>query len=146
MQETADKAGGVVFLSGHMHVSPNVLVGNGEYGVRRGNVYLDCGSVMPTDTSGEKGFMSPDWKDGIEACTSSIESGVRFPRGYYRLLIIPKGAVPWWLASNNPVRRKRLRRACTAACYDCARLHRFGRRHNVDNGQRRLRAGSGDGA
>lgn len=100
LQEIVDKAGGVVFLSGHTHVSPNVLVGNGEYDVRHRNVYLDCGSVVATDTSGEKGLMSPDWKDGckaeltvwedgIEVCMSSIESGVRFPRGCYRFPVGP---------------------------------------------------------
>ena len=61
------------------------------------NIYLDCGSVVATDISGETGLMSPDWKDGcktelivakddVEICMSSIESGTRFPRGYYRFV------------------------------------------------------------
>ena len=42
--------------------------------------------------------MAPDWKDGVKSelcigrdavtvCMSSIESGVRFPRGYYRFSV-----------------------------------------------------------
>lgn len=96
IQELLDRTGRVIFLSGHTHVSPNVLTGNGEYDEEHQNVYLDCGSVAPTDTSGETGLMSPDWKDGcetelsvtkdeIEICMRSVESGVRFPRGYYRM-------------------------------------------------------------
>ncbi len=95
LQEIVNRAGRVIFLSGHTHVSPNVLAGNGEYDERHRNVYLDCGSVVPTDTSGENGMMSPDWKDGcvtelsvtesvVEICMRSISSGARFPRGYYR--------------------------------------------------------------
>ncbi len=98
IQEIVDRKGRVIFLSGHTHVSPNVLIGNGEYDKEHHNIYLDCGSVVATDTSGEVGLMSPDWKDGcktelsvasdeIEICMSSIESGILFPRGYYRFFI-----------------------------------------------------------
>ena len=95
LQEIVDRNGRIIFLSGHTHVSPNVLTGNGEYDVKHHNIYLDCGSVVATDTSGELGLMSPDWKDGcktelvitndsVEISMSSIESGAKFPRGYYR--------------------------------------------------------------
>lgn len=98
IQEIVDRKGRVIFLSGHTHVSPNVLTGNGEYDKEHHNIYLDCGSVVATDTSGEVGLMSPDWKDGcktellvmrdeVEICMSSIKSGIRFPRGYYRFFI-----------------------------------------------------------
>lgn len=98
IQEIVDRQGRVIFLSGHTHVSPNVLIGNGEYDKEHHNIYLDCGSVVATDTSGEIGLMPSDWKDGsktelsvtrdeIEICMSSIESGIRFPRGYYRFFI-----------------------------------------------------------
>lgn len=94
LQEIPDSNRRIVFLSGHTHVSPNVLTGNGEYDRHRQNIYSDCGSVVPTDTSGENGMMSPDWKDGcvteiavsadtVEICMRSIGSGIRFPRGYY---------------------------------------------------------------
>ena len=98
IQEIVDRKGRVIFLSGHTHVSPNVLTGNGEYDKEHHNIYLDCGSVVATDTSGEAGLMSPDWKNGcktelsvtrdeIEICMCSIESGIRFPRGYYRFFV-----------------------------------------------------------
>lgn len=94
LQELLDRTGRILFLNGHTHVSPNVLYGNGEWDAKHQNVYLDCGSVVATDTSGETGLMSPDWKDGcrtelaiakdwVEICMSSIESGVKFSRGYY---------------------------------------------------------------
>lgn len=95
LQEMIDKTGRVLFLNGHTHVSPNVLRGNGEYDEVHRNIYLDCASAVATDTSGETGLMSPDWKDGcitgltlagdtVEICMRSLESGIRFPRGYYR--------------------------------------------------------------
>lgn len=95
IQDIVDRYGRIIFLSGHTHVSPNVLTGNGEYDAERQNIYLDCGSVVATDTSGEEGLMSPDWKDGcitelsiakdaVEICMKSISSGMKFPRGYYR--------------------------------------------------------------
>lgn len=94
LQEILDSNRRILFLSGHTHVSANVTTGNGEYDRQCQNIYLDCGSVVPTDTSGETGLMSPDWKDGciteiavtmntVEICMRSIESGVQYPRGYY---------------------------------------------------------------
>ena len=104
LQEIVDRNGRIIFLSGHTHVSPNVLTGNGEYDAEHQNIYLDCGSVVATDTSGETGLMSPDWKDGcrtdlaiakdtVEISMSSIESGIRFPRGYYRFSVGMNGGI-----------------------------------------------------
>lgn len=104
LQEILDRTGRIIFLSGHTHVSPNVLTGNGEYSEEYQNIYLDCGSVVATDTSGETGLMSPDWKDGcktelvvtkdmVEICMSSIDSGIKFPRGYYRFCITDESPV-----------------------------------------------------
>lgn len=98
LQDLLDRCGRIIFLSGHTHVSPNVLTGNGEYDEVHQNIYLDCGSVALTETSDETGLMSPDWKDGcktelfvnkntVEICMSSVEAGVSFPRGYYRFPI-----------------------------------------------------------
>lgn len=95
LQELLDRNGKVLFLSGHTHVSPNVIRGNGEHDEKTGNIYLDCGSVVATDTGGEEGLMSPDWKDGcitelsvsqneVEVCMRSVETGIKFPRAYYR--------------------------------------------------------------
>jgi len=98
IQEIMDRQGHIIFLNGHTHVSPNMLRGNAEYDAAHQNVYLDCGSVVPTDISGESGLMSPDWKDGcitelsvtdhsVEICMRSVDSGIRFSRGYYRFVI-----------------------------------------------------------
>lgn len=95
LQEILDHCGNVIFLSGHTHVSPNVIRGGGEQDEKTGNIYLDCGSVVATDTGGEEGLMAPDWKDGcitemsvypngIDITIRSIESGMNYPRGYYR--------------------------------------------------------------
>lgn len=95
LQEIIDNCGNVIFLSGHTHVSPNLLTGNAEFDRTCGNIYLDCGSAVYTDTSGEQEVMSPDWNEGcvtelsvdddeVEICMSSITTGIKFPRGYYR--------------------------------------------------------------
>lgn len=96
LQELLDGNGKILFLSGHTHVSPNIIRGSGEYDVKTGNLYLDCGSVAATDTGGETGLLAPDWKDGcitelaitpdaVEIRMKSVETGQAFPRGYYRL-------------------------------------------------------------
>ena len=95
LQEIIDDCGNVIFLSGHTHVSPNVMRGNAEFDRMHKNIYLDCGSVVDTDISGEQGIMSPDWNEGcivelsvsdneVEILFSSIKTGIKFPRGYYR--------------------------------------------------------------
>ena len=95
LQEIVDRKGSIIFLSGHTHVSPNRLRGNGEYDEKHRNIYLDCGSVVATDTSGEEGMMAPDWKDGcrteitvsgelVEITMGSIETGMKYARGYHR--------------------------------------------------------------
>ena len=94
LQKIIDDYGNIIFLSGHTHFSPNVITGNADFDKTRGNIYLDCGSVVDTDTSGEQGIMSPDWNDGcitelsvtdreVEICISSLKTGIKFPRGYY---------------------------------------------------------------
>ena len=98
LQEIVDRNGRIIFLSGHTHVSPNMLTGNGKIDAMHRNIYLDCGSVVATDTSGEMGLMAPDWKDGckteltitnntVEIQMSSVVSGSQFPRGCYRFSI-----------------------------------------------------------
>lgn len=88
----------VIFLNGHTHASPNVLIGNVDFDREYANIYIDCGSVVATDTSGEMGLMAPEWKDGckteliltsqsVEICMSSIKSGIKLPRGYYHFRV-----------------------------------------------------------
>lgn len=68
------------------------------------HIYLDGGSVVATDTAGETGVMSPDWKDGCatelhvtkdgaEISIHSIASDIVFPRGYYKFPIEMGGGV-----------------------------------------------------
>ena len=94
LQGIVDQAGNILFLSGHTHVSPNVTRGSAEWDARRGNLYLNCGSVVDTATEGDNGLMAADWKDGcinelsiserhIEIDIRSVTSGAHFPRGYY---------------------------------------------------------------
>ena len=96
LQEIIDNNEKIMFLSGHTHVSPNILKGNGEFDNVHKNIYLDCGSVVATDTSGYEGLMSLDWNEGcvtelsiteneVEICMNSIKTGINFPRGYYRV-------------------------------------------------------------
>ena len=98
LQSILDRSGRCIFLNGHTHISPNGLGGNGEYDEGHQNIYLDCGSAVATDTAGETGLMSPDWKDGcrtelrvsrdeVEISMFSVESGIGFPRGHYRFFI-----------------------------------------------------------
>lgn len=100
IQDIVNHTGNIIFLSGHTHVSPNALTGNGEYDEEHQNIYLDCGSVVDTDISKETCLMSPDWKNGVktelivsqnvvEICMQSIGSGIKYPRGYYRFLRNP---------------------------------------------------------
>jgi len=94
LQGIVDQAGNILFLSGHTHVSPNVTRGSAEWDARRGNLYLNCGSVVDTATEGDNGLMAADWKDGciselsiserhIEIDMRSVTSGAHFPRGSY---------------------------------------------------------------
>ena len=82
-------------MNGHTHVSPNVLIGNVDYDQEHANIYIDCESVVATDTSGETGLKAPEWKNGCKTeliltaqsvviCMSTIKTGIKLPRGYYR--------------------------------------------------------------
>ena len=104
LQEMIDNHGRIIFISGHTHVSPNLMRGNAEYDDTHTNIYLDCGSVVDTDFSGEETIMSSDWNDGcitelsvtddeIEICMRSIKTGKNFSRGYYHFKINEKLSV-----------------------------------------------------
>jgi len=95
LQRLIDETGRIVFLSGHTHISPNIMKGSAEWDMEAHNLYLNCGSLVDTATEGETGLMSAEWKDGcitglsfagdvIEITMYSALSGICFPRGYYR--------------------------------------------------------------
>lgn len=84
----------IIFVSGHTHFSPNTRQGNVEYCKETQTVYVDDGSVTPTELRGELP-MPAEWKDGViselklyrnyvEITFKSIHNCIRYPRGYYR--------------------------------------------------------------
>lgn len=94
LQQIVDSHKNIIFLSGHTHDSPNMKQGNVEYQAEKQILYIDAGSVTPTELSGEP-LQPSEWKDGviteltlysemIEIRTKSIRTGISYPRGYYR--------------------------------------------------------------
>ena len=94
LQEIIDSHRKVIFISGHTHVSPNNAGGCVESIYEKQLVYINDGSVTPTELKGEI-LMPAEWKDGVrrelalwddqvEIKTKSIHTGISYPRGYYR--------------------------------------------------------------
>lgn len=97
LQRIIDSHRNIIFFSGHTHFSPNTKQGNVEYSCDTETIYIDDGSVAPTELSGEA-LMPSDWKDGVitelmiydssvEIQFRSIHTGDLYPRGYYRFVI-----------------------------------------------------------
>lgn len=95
LQRIVNFHGNIIFISGHTHFSPNTKQGSVEYSRDTGTIYIDDGSVTPTELCGEA-LMPSDWKDGVitelmiydssvEIQFRSIHTGDLYPRGYYRL-------------------------------------------------------------
>lgn len=83
----------IIFVSGHTHFSPNTCQWNVEYIPERHTIYIDDGSIVPTELAGEP-LMPSEWHDGViaellifdhmvEIRYHSIHTGKMFPRGYY---------------------------------------------------------------
>lgn len=100
LQKIIDIHNKIIFVSGHTHVSPNVKYGCVEYIPETQNLYINTGSVVPTQLSGEP-LMPADWKDGVvmelflydtmlEVKTKSARTGIYYPRGYYRFDLMEK--------------------------------------------------------
>ena len=94
LQRIIDQHKNIIFLSGHTHFSPNMGRGCVEYDAGRQILYINDGSVTPTELNGEA-LMPAEWKDGvlmellifseeIEITTKSVHTGVCYPRGYFR--------------------------------------------------------------
>lgn len=94
LQQIADGHRNIIFVSGHTHFSPNTRQGNAEYSREGQTVYIDTGSVVPTELGGEP-LMPSQWKDGVitelifydnflEIRYRSVHTGLLYPRGYYR--------------------------------------------------------------
>lgn len=98
LQNIVEKYGKTIFISGHTHVSPNVMYGCVEYNPRQNIIYLNSGSVVATSPERECGLMDPRWSDGcvtelrisdkeVEISMRSVFDGLRFSRGYYRFRV-----------------------------------------------------------
>ncbi len=94
LQQIVDGRENLIFISGHTHFSPNTRQGNVECSPKGRTVYIDTGSVVPTELGGEP-LMPSQWKDGViaelafydellEIRYRSIHTGLLYPRGYYR--------------------------------------------------------------
>lgn len=87
-----DRYENIIYISGHTHVSPNYEKACAEYDA--GVLYLNDGSVVLTELKGQELYPA-EWKDGVitelrisddmvEITMKSAQSGVAYPRGYYR--------------------------------------------------------------
>lgn len=94
LQRIVSEHKNIIFTSGHTHYSPNTKQGSVEYDPERQIIYIDDGSVAPTELKGEA-LMPAEWHDGVvsdlviyedavEITYRAIHTGMKFPRGYYR--------------------------------------------------------------
>lgn len=94
LQRIVSEHNNIIFVSGHTHFSPNTRQGSVEFIPETQTIYVDAGSVRPTELSGEL-LMPSEWHDGviveltifdrmIELTYKSVHTGKCFPRGYYR--------------------------------------------------------------
>ncbi len=64
LQQILDSHRNVLFLSGHTHLSPNLNSGTVYCDQDKPNVYINCGSIRPTEL-GQEGILAPaEWVDG----------------------------------------------------------------------------------
>lgn len=96
LQNQLDETGNVVFLSGHTHVSPIVPCGCVEYDKPAHNLYINDGSVCPSDLKTDEPAIGKDWSGGcftelnlfsswVEVVMRQAHTGMRVARGYYRI-------------------------------------------------------------
>ena len=94
LQQIIDQHQNIIFISGHTHFSPNIDWGTVQCNPLKNIIYIDDGSICPTDLQNEL-LVPTEWKDGviaelkifsnaIEVSFKSIKTGVLYPRGYYR--------------------------------------------------------------
>lgn len=88
--------GNVIFISGHTHLSMNHPEGCVEWDEKHGNLYINDGSVRPTDLLPGEPMQPKEWKEGtwlditvcdrkVEIITRSVKDGRRHARGYYHI-------------------------------------------------------------
>lgn len=93
LQEIIDEHRGILFISGHTHISPNLCEGCVEYDKERQNLYINSGSICPTELKGRELPAPAEWKDGniieilfrgdeVQISMKTIH-GKNIARGYY---------------------------------------------------------------
>lgn len=98
LQNQVEEIGNVVFLSGHTHVSPIVPCGCVEYDKNVRSLYINDGSVCPSDLKTDEPVIGKDWGGGcftelnlfsnrVEVVMRQAHTGMRIARGYYRILL-----------------------------------------------------------
>lgn len=96
VQRLIDGAGGVLFLSGHLHDSPQCARGCFEEDPAHGNFYYSDGSVCPVFLCSDEALLPQEWTDGVitglaiseagfELTARALHSGKRLARGHYRV-------------------------------------------------------------
>lgn len=94
LQEIIDRHGNVFFLSGHTHLSMNHPDGCVEWDAEHRNLYINDGSVRPTDLLSGEMIQPKEWKEGarlditicdeeVEIVTRAVKNGKKHARGYY---------------------------------------------------------------
>lgn len=100
LQEIIDAHEQVIFLSGHTHLSPSLNSGVVSYDPDRGNLYINCGSIRPTELGEEAKLALPEWKEGnivelkimekaLEVRMRTIHTKKWISRGYYYVIPEP---------------------------------------------------------
>jgi len=96
LQEIVDHCGRVIFIAGHTHLSVNNLQGCVEWDAVHGNLYVNDGSIRPTELFSTEAPQPAEWREGnlleirilgkeIELTARSISDGKKHSRGYYRI-------------------------------------------------------------
>lgn len=96
LQEIIDRHGKVIFISGHTHLSMNDPIGCVEWDKKLHNLYINDGSIRPTDLLSNEMIQPAEWKSGtlldlrisgteVEIMTRSVSDGKKHARGYYQV-------------------------------------------------------------
>ncbi len=94
LQGIIDSYSNVIVLSGHTHLSPCLDSGTVSRDADRNNIYINCGSIRPTELGHESLLAPKEWAEGnnvelilkensIEIRMKQIHGGKYISRGHY---------------------------------------------------------------
>ncbi|MCH5187031.1 MAG: metallophosphoesterase [Oscillospiraceae bacterium] len=94
LQSIINSHRGIIFVSGHTHISPNDYSGCVEFDCSNRNIYINDGSICPTTYKSKEPLAAAEWTDGVvtdlvlgsstvEVCARSLADGRKIARGYY---------------------------------------------------------------